>query len=183
MSLLISFCSAPKKHLLQLIIYAKVASVLFLAGDNVKQNAKLLRVLCVNYFGVKCACANQMLDFAQAQPTCINKCWLTRYPQNENKSKSGVEYSYVLCQVKKRRKNKHFLRQEIPLFKIMTVKETIYIEVGNKFISIYSNHIEMFERCNAIWFVLFGCNRSTKNACAEIYARKYLYFRAVVNTF
>lgn len=174
---------SSQKHLLQLIIYAKVASVLFLAGDNVKQNAKLLRVLCVNYFGVKCACANQMLDFAQAQPTCINKCWLTRYSQNENKSKSGVEYSYVLCQVKKRRKKKHFLRQEIPLFKIMTVKETIYIEEGNKFISIYSNHIEMFGRCNAIWFVLFGSNRSTKNACVEIYARKYLYFRAVVNTF
>lgn len=95
---------SSQKHLLQLIIYAKVAPVLFLAGDNVKQNAKLLRVLCVNYFGVKCVCANQMLDFAQAQPTCINKCWLTRYPQSENKSKSGIEYSYVLCQVKKRRK-------------------------------------------------------------------------------
>lgn len=102
------FLFSSQKHLLQLIIYAKVASVLFLAGDNVKQNAKLLRVLCVNYFGVKCACANQMLDFAQAQPTCINKCWLTRYPQNENKSKSGVEYSYVLCQVKKRRKKNLF---------------------------------------------------------------------------
>lgn len=74
----------------------------------------------------------------------------------------------MYCVKSRKEEKKSFLLQEIPLFKIMTVKETIYIEEGNKFISIYSNHTEMFGRCNAIWFALFGSNRSTKNACAEI---------------
>lgn len=57
MSLLIFFCSTLPKHLLQLIIYAKMARFSFCAGDNVKPNAKLLCVLCVNYFGRKmCLC-------------------------------------------------------------------------------------------------------------------------------
>lgn len=61
-----------------------------------------------------------MLDFAQAQPTCINKFgW--RCTQNEakkkNKSKSGAKHSYV-----KLARTQYFLQQEIPFFKIMTMK-------------------------------------------------------------